>query len=238
MRCGVLLFFGVLFSFATSWYGMVLYPQLQFGKQDVEQSESTGQTYPLTRSGLANQGKEIYRAQGCVYCHSQQVQPKELGPDFKRGWGVRRSVAADYLYDQPVFPGNLRVGPDLANIGVRQTNTQWHLIHLYNPRINSPGSIMPSYPFLFTKRKISLRASSEALPLEGTYAVEHGFEVVPSPAAQALVSYLLSLRSDTPLFEAPLFVRPVPKVDTNAPPADAGTNVNTNVISTTPSAKP
>ena len=33
-----------------------------------------------------------------------------------------QSVDQDYLYDRPVMLGSQRVGPDLANIGRRQTN--------------------------------------------------------------------------------------------------------------------
>jgi hypothetical protein len=37
------------------------------------------------------------------------------GPDIARGWGLRGSVAEDYLYDNPVQLGSLRAGPDLAD---------------------------------------------------------------------------------------------------------------------------
>jgi cytochrome c oxidase cbb3-type subunit 2 len=93
-------------------------------------------------------GREVYIANGCVYCHSQQPRPKAFAPDFSRGWG-RATVAGDYAYDQPHLLGTMRTGPDLMNIGVRQPSEQWHLGHLYQPRAYMPGSIMPSYPFLF-----------------------------------------------------------------------------------------
>ena len=43
-----------------------------------------------------------------------------VGPDMARGWGKRRTVAEDFLFDSPVMPGSQRVGPDLANVGLRQ----------------------------------------------------------------------------------------------------------------------
>jgi cytochrome c oxidase cbb3-type subunit 2 len=98
--------------------------------------------------------------------------------------------------------GTMRTGPDLTNIGLRQTSAEWHLRHLYNPRITSPGSIMPPFPFLFEKRKIGLRPSPDALKLTGVFAPEPGYEIVPRPEATALVQYLLSLKANTPLPEA------------------------------------
>ena len=41
------------------------------------------------------------------------------GSDIARGWGMRQSVAEDFLHDQPVQLGSLRAGPDLSNIGAR-----------------------------------------------------------------------------------------------------------------------
>ena len=227
MNHGPLIFLGILFTLALSWCGLVFAPQIQLGRQEVVNAK--GQLYPPNRPGLAQQGGEVYRANGCQYCHSQQVQPKGLGADLERGWGKRYSVAQDYLRDVPVMLGNLRIGPDLANIGLRrpddetQTNLVWHLRHLYSPQATSPGSIMPSYPFLFEKRRIGIGrpAAHEALLLSNQQQAEIGYEIVPTPAARALVAYLFSLQSETPLFEAPSEL--ATGADTNAPAA-ASTN--------------
>ena len=48
-----------------------------------------------------------------------------------------------------VLIGSTRIGPDLIDIGTRRSSRNWHYLHLYNPRITSPGSVMPSFPFLF-----------------------------------------------------------------------------------------
>lgn len=96
-------------------------------------------------------GREVYIANGCVYCHSQQPRDKSHGPDSARGWG-RASVPADYVFDQPHLLGTMRTGPDLFNIGARQPSADWHLGHLYQPRAYVPGSNMPSYPFLFKQK--------------------------------------------------------------------------------------
>ena len=127
------------------------------------------------------------------------------GPDIDRGWGRRRSVAADYLYDNPVQLGSLRAGPDLANIGVRAPDANWQLAHLYAPKSITPDSTMPSFRYLFTVRKIADGAAPapEALKLKAPFAPAAGFEVVPTVEAKELAAYLVSLRADAPLYEAP-----------------------------------
>jgi len=125
------------------------------------------------------------------------------GADVARGWGPRQSVAVDYLYDQPVQLGSLRAGPDLANIGVRSPDANWQLQHLYAPKSVVANSTMPSFKFLFEVRKIVAAPSSDALNLPKEFAAADGFEVVPTPEAKQLVAYLLSLKANMPLYEAP-----------------------------------
>src|ERR1019366_7003641 len=142
-----------------------------------------------------------------------------VGPDITRGWGRRRTVAEDYLYDSPVMPGSQRVGPDLADVGARLPDAKWHLAHLYAPRLEAKTSTMPPYRFLFEKRKVGRRASPEALALPSELAPGPGYEIVPRPAAKALAAYLISLRADAPLFDAPMSVPapPAPPASTHAP---------------------
>ncbi len=125
------------------------------------------------------------------------------GPDIARGWGSRQSVAADYLYDQPVQLGSLRAGPDLANIGVRAPDANWQLQHLYAPKSVTPNSTMPSFKFLFEVRKIGATPSPDALNLPKEFAAADGFEIVPRPEAKKLAAYLLGLKANVPLYEAP-----------------------------------
>jgi hypothetical protein len=47
-----------------------------------------------------------------------EVNIVPVGTDIARGWGKRRSVAADYVYDATVQLGTRRAGPDLANTGI------------------------------------------------------------------------------------------------------------------------
>jgi cytochrome c oxidase cbb3-type subunit 2 len=149
-----------------------------------------------------------------------------LGADIERGWGRRFSVAQDYLRDQPVMIGALRVGPDLTNLGARrpndelQANLLWHLRHLYDPPSVAEGSTMPAHRFLFDKRR--LEPGRPAVTNELAWAdANPRFEIVPKPGAVALASYLFSLESDVPLYDAPLPTPPESAAD-SSPPAAPG----------------
>ncbi len=294
MNYGALIFLAAFLGLSASWFGLVLTPQIQLGREmQATNVVNTAELYPIARPGLANEGAEVYRANGCVYCHSQQVGqigtqvnfilaevgtnpvavaeaflqakigittanaaglsaglPKTIlhdvsiatakkaakaakdagasghveivpiGPDIPR-WGARRSVAQDYIFDNPVLLGSQRVGPDLANIGARSPDANWHLRHLYAPQSDVKGSAMPAYKFLFEQRKISGGPSPDALVLTGDFAPKAGYEIVPKPEAKALVAYLLSLHAGAPLFEAPMSVAaapaPAPAAATNSP---------------------
>ncbi len=144
---------------------------------------------PYTTQQLV--GRQSYIANGCVYCHSQQPRDIAQAPDATRGWG-RASVAGDYAYDTPHLLGTMRTGPDLLNIGARQPSKDWHLGHLFQPRAYTPGSIMPSYPYLFEVRQGEAKAGETVVKLPPAFA-QSGQVVLAKPEALALVDYLLSL---------------------------------------------
>ena len=144
---------------------------------------------PYTEQQL--RGRAVYIANGCIYCHSQQIRDPAFTTDVNRGWGSRATVPEDYAYDRPHLLGTMRTGPDLMNIGARQPSAQWHLGHLYQPRAYVPGSIMPAYPYLFD-------AVDKAAPGDTVVALPpawapSGKVVVATPAALDLVTYLQSL---------------------------------------------
>lgn len=152
-------------------------------------------------SEQAARGREVYVSLGCVYCHSQQPRDPSVAPDGERGWG-RTAVPADFIYDSPHLLGTMRTGPDLLNIGARQPSSDWHLAHLYNPRAVSPGSIMPSYPFLF--QIVDQPAADDVtVPLPPDYAPENGV-VIARRDALALVQYLKELDRTYPVDVLPV----------------------------------
>ncbi len=188
MNNEVKLISGAMVMLALSTSALVVLPYLQ-----VHDAPPLPGLKPYTSAEL--RGREIYIANGCVYCHSQQPRAKAFAPDFSRGWG-RATVAGDYAYDQPHLLGTMRTGPDLMNIGVRQPSEQWHLGHLYQPRAFMAGSIMPSYPFLFeAKAKADKDDVVVNLPQGYTPA---GRVVVARPPALDLVKYLQSLNRSYP----------------------------------------
>jgi cytochrome c oxidase cbb3-type subunit II len=140
---------------------------------------------PLTT--LQAQGREVYVANGCSYCHTQQVRP--LAQDTVFG---RPSAPGDFAYQTPELLGSQRTGPDLTNVGQRQPSTVWQYIHLYNPRAVVPQSIMPAFEWLFEVVD-QAPPGVTAVPVPEAYAPMQGV-VVPTRDAQALIAYVLSLK--------------------------------------------
>ena len=75
----------------------------------------------------------------------------------------------------------------------------WHHVHLYAPRSINFDSNMPSYRFLYEKRRIAGERSADALQLSGADAPPAGWEVVPTYDAKCLVAYLMALNQSHPL---------------------------------------
>ena len=95
----------------------------------------------------------------------------------------------------------MRTGPDLFNIGARQPSKDWHLGHLYQPRAYVPGSIMPSYPYLF-ETKAAAEPGDEVVKLPPGQGPE-GKVVVARPEALDLVKYLQGLDHTYPVLPPP-----------------------------------
>ncbi|HEX5580457.1 MAG TPA: cbb3-type cytochrome c oxidase subunit II [Gemmatimonadaceae bacterium] len=159
--------------------------------------EPPPQLQPYTPQQLA--GREVYIANGCLYCHSQQVRDASFTTDVDRGWGSRPTVPADYVYDKPHLLGTMRTGPDLINVGQRLPDPDWQLIHLYDPRSLVEWSIMPGYPYLFEeKAPDAVRPDDRVVRIPGPRAPK-GVVVVAKPEALALVDYLISLKRQYPV---------------------------------------
>ncbi len=92
---------------------------------------------------LELQGRDIYIREACNSCHSQLVRP--FRSEVER-YG-EYSKAGEFVYDHPFLWGSKRTGPDLHRVGKKYSN-MWHYLHMQDPRQMSPGSLMPSYPWL------------------------------------------------------------------------------------------
>ena len=94
---------------------------------------------------LELEGRDIYIREGCNNCHSQMIRP--FRSEVER-YG-EYSKAGEFVYDRPFLWGSKRTGPDIHRIGGKY-NDNWHFNHMFDPRLTSPGSIMPRYPWLLT----------------------------------------------------------------------------------------
>jgi cytochrome c oxidase cbb3-type subunit II len=161
-------------------------------------------------AGIHRQGQLVYAREGCVQCHSQMIRPAQLALDgWRKGWGqdqearppqpVRSNTMRDYLGEPYAFLGTQRIGPDLANAGWRFTDRSAVHAQLYAPRSQDEWSVMPSFKHLYIVRKQQGPVAQNALKLEGKYAPKKGYEVIPTPEAEALVDYVLSLKKDYPV---------------------------------------
>jgi cbb3-type cytochrome oxidase cytochrome c subunit len=127
MKGLVPLFIGLFGTFAFSWVGLTVIPNWQIGALNPQTDEEGADAYPTPKSGMADRGRRIYAANGCIYCHSQQIRPdydssdidrvRDAGPSPGPKWAERRSAPRDYIFDRPVVLGQERMGPDVANIG-------------------------------------------------------------------------------------------------------------------------
>jgi cytochrome c oxidase cbb3-type subunit II len=191
MDRGMVLFLGALLTFASSWLGLVLFPFWQMQGEQPYQKDATDEPYPTPLAGKASAGRKVYQGNGCMYCHSQQIRSEKFGnwwdengqmktgADIKRGWGLRRNVSRDYIYDSPTMLGTMRTGPDLANVGSRYSE-QWQHAHMFNPRTFNDWSVMPSFAFLYSKEKVVGERSEKALKLGREWTVDPGYRWRPS----------------------------------------------------------
>src|SRR6266516_3614861 len=113
------LFLGIFGTFAFSWVGLTVLPNWQIGHLNPQSDEEGTDIYPQPQSGMFERGAHVYAANGCVYCHSQQVRADYAAADIERGWGNRRSAPRDYIFERQVFLAKMRMGQDIANIGAR-----------------------------------------------------------------------------------------------------------------------
>ena len=196
-----LLALGIFLTIAASLTGFIIVPNWQFkGLQPVTKFD--GQQYPTPWFGQPLHGRQVYMDQGCIYCHSQQVRMKGYGADIRRGWGTRRSVPRDYIFDKPHQLGTMRTGPDLANIGVRQPSNDWHALHLYDPQITSQGSVMPRFEYLFREVHTGEMPGGGAVKMPPAYKKANVTHIIPTDRGAALIAYLKRLNQSFPLPEA------------------------------------
>lgn len=141
------------------------------------------------------EGRDIYIREGCHVCHTQMIRP--LRAETER-YG-HYSVAGEFVYEHPFLWGSKRTGPDLARVGGRYSD-DWHKLHLYDPRAVVPGSVMPSYPWLW-EQKIDGDLTGKKMAALLSVGVPYTQEQIANAKAEtdgqlevdALVAYLQKL---------------------------------------------
>ena len=184
--------------FLTLTYVTVIMPALQNQKNNAPLPGSV----PLSGDALA--GKNVYVAEGCVGCHSQQVRNVEMDKVF----GSRPGIASDYAnlkrmniwQNTATVMGTERTGPDLTDVAERQSSKDWHLMHLFNPRSVTPQSIMPSYEWMF-ELKEKPDKTDVIVNMPASFLGGRTGKVVAKKEALQLFAYLLTLKQ-TPLPDA------------------------------------
>ncbi len=172
-------------------------------------------------SALELEGRDIYIANGCYNCHSQQIRALRYETDRYGEY----SKIGEFVYDHPFQWGSRRTGPDLARAGYVGSSTYknavWHYNHFLNPEEIAPGTIMPAYPWLIEKdvKLDKLPAKIKAMRTIGVpYPEEYvqtaaddylaeaekvvaelkeaGIEVAPTKEVVAMIAYLHKLGRD------------------------------------------
>jgi cbb3-type cytochrome oxidase subunit 1 len=133
---------GALALFVVGGIAVALLPALESDEPASALAAAT-RSYPVSSSEA--RGAELYVAEGCWYCHTQQVRP--IVTDIGLG---PVSVAGDYVYDDVDLLGLERIGPDIAHAGTRfpTEDVTWNVRHLQDPRSVRPWSTMPRYAHL------------------------------------------------------------------------------------------
>jgi len=131
---------------------------------------------PYTVLELA--GKEVYKKDNCIACHSQLIRPFKAETDRYGQY----SLSGEYAYDRPFLWGSKRTGPDLHRVGNYRT-TDWHENHMWEPTSVVPGSIMPAYKHMFTNEADIATAYAEAVTVKNVFNTPYGDEIKPGVEA-------------------------------------------------------
>ena len=126
---------------------------------------------PYTPLELA--GRDIYIAEGCASCHSQQIRP--LLADTERYGSY--SEAGEFVFDRPNLWGSRRIGPDLSREGGKRTGL-WHLEHFKDPSAKTAGSVMPSFAHL-AMAKLDYSSMQQRLSIAGQLGTPYDQDLGP-----------------------------------------------------------
>lgn len=214
---------GLSVSFGLAWLAIVVVPFIKMRNLPsvtMTEEADSGLFFPKRAGRIAN-GAEVYAANGCYNCHTQVIRPTYAGNDlFRADWGGlkndpdrgdtrRETNAFDFIGENFAQIGVNRIGPDLSNLGRRveanyapENPSRWLYAYLFDPRheLDRKGSACPSFRYLFEEKSVGAGVPEDAVTFsDGVVAADDGKVFVPKSDAKALVSYLLSLKKDSPV---------------------------------------
>jgi cytochrome c oxidase cbb3-type subunit 2 len=127
----------------------------------------------LSRQELIRQGEEIYKIEGCWYCHTDQTRTlvQDVVLNGSDSYPAPPSTSNEYIYQEVTFPGTRRIGPDLSRVGIKRPSRDWHKGHFWSPKTASQGSIMPAFRHFFDNDPRGTAKSPVGVP-------NHKFEAI------------------------------------------------------------
>ena len=147
---------------------------------------------------LELQGRDIYISEGCYVCHSQMIRPFRSETERYGEY----SKAGEFVYDHAFQWGSKRTGPDLARIGGKYPDA-WHYNHMKEPSLMSPGTIMPAYPWLITK-KTKLATTPKKIRVMQTLGVPYpeGYDEIANSDLQKQAEQIVETLQGTGVSDA------------------------------------
>lgn len=129
----------------------------------------------LSRAELIRMGEDIYRAEGCFYCHTDQTRTlvQDTVLNGSEEYPAPPSSANEYIFQKTTFPGTRRIGPDLSRVGVKRASRDWHMSHFWAPKTESKGSVMPSFKHFFDNDPTGSLKKSYGIPNYRFEAIFH-----------------------------------------------------------------
>jgi hypothetical protein len=131
-------------------------------------------------------GRDVYVGEACWHCHSQFVRP--VSNEDRRFGPVAASWEYSNELQRPVMFGTRRVGPDLSREAGRRGN-DWHAVHFFKPRLTSPESVMPDYPWFFEETGVAEVPGDDGRPKSVAGPV------APNKRGLAIITYMQWLGS-------------------------------------------
>jgi len=152
---------------------------------------------PVAQQSHASQGRTLYMREGCWWCHT-------LLPEETQDWETfgRPPLVGDLNGQSPTTFGSDRKAPDLLHVGSRNSSREWITMHLFNPRLVQPHSIMPRFDYLWGDKDANGKTINYTKWRKDYLEYAAGKTIyppeVPTPAksseASHLIEYLLDLK--------------------------------------------